>query len=142
MNKQQLESIAKTTLGKVVPLNQVLTGFRYVKQAFDHRKSSRLMSAAGEIFISIDGRSFCGRPKHLALVAMPVDQNGACTAFGMGIADARASTAYRIIAWSENVSLVMVNDPHQVADQWLCFVPTDEVDKAIKTAEAAAKYPG
>lgn len=135
------DSLKKTAHGVIPTFAEVFTGARYVRGIRTPGHGSRLDTAPGELFLSIDtcrsGRidgmpsSFLWDSKGSALVCAPVlpmpeflphiaPRNG-------GTWHMRPPGSIKVIAWPKyGHFLVLATDPNCISDVWLGFVPMDQ----------------
>jgi hypothetical protein len=132
MDKHQVEAIARTTLG-VVPLSSICAGFRYVSEKGYEAQGLLFASIQRERAIGVDIWGSFSRGLKETLVMRPHTDKA------LTERDGKRVTAWRFIPWPEGLTLVLVCDPHYIGDQWLAFVPTDELAAALRNAQGKAR---
>lgn len=135
------DRIAKTCHGILPNFAAIFTGARYVRNIRTPGHGSRLDTAPGELFLSIDtcrsGKidgmpsSFLWDSKGSTLVCTPVPP---MPEFLPTIAPCndrpwimQPPGSIKVIAWAEyGHFLVLASDPNCIRDVWLAFVPIDQ----------------
>lgn len=124
----------ETSMG-LVRLNEIATGFRYVKSYSTKANGSWLDKRPEEIFCIFEdlGPPSWKLQENMALVCTPVCQLPEfLPAIGNPKGSMRRAGSLRFVAWEqESKALVLATDPNFIGDCWLAFVPLSDIRKDL-----------